>query len=104
MHYSHVISQLAYQGQERSYGGLRRGHELFEGYAPVVGEAGDVLLHDGDGGSVLALEQQLVSAELNHRDGTGEGVSEEVPLLGGALVQARRHVGEDGLDPFVYWR
>ena len=97
-----MSQQLAYQGQERFDGGLRGSHELLEGYPPVVGEARDVFLDDGDGGGVLALDQHLVLAELDHCDGAGEGVPEEVPLLGGALVQARRHVGEDGLDPLVY--
>lgn len=95
------MSQLAYQGQKRSDGGFRGSHELLEGYPPVVGEARDVLLDDGDSGCILALEQHLVLAELDHSDSTGERIPEEVPLLSGALVQAGRHVGEDGLDPFM---
>ena len=54
--YDAAMSQLAYQGQKRSYGGFGGSHELLEGYPPVVGKARDVLLDDGDRGCVLALE------------------------------------------------
>lgn len=99
--YLSTMQPCHYQGQKRSDGGFRGSHELLEGYPPVVGKARDVLLDDGDRGCVLALEQHLVLAELDHSDCAGEGVPEEVPLLSGALVQAGRYVGEDGLDPFM---
>ncbi len=43
----------------------------------------------------------LVLAQLAYGGGAREGVSEEVPLLGGAVVQPRGHIREDGADPLV---
>ena len=45
--------------------------------------------------------QYLVLAHLAYGGGACECVSEEVPLLRGAVIQSRRHVREDGADPLV---
>ena len=49
----------------------------------------------------VCVSMHLVLAQLADGSRAREGVSEEVPLLGGAVVQPRGHIGEDGADPLV---